>query len=165
MKIAIVYDSITNNTEQIAEAIKDILTNEDIIYIGKPKENIEADFYFVGSWTDKGSCSTSIKRFLSTLKHKKIAYFSTAGFGGSTAYFDTIFTRVSMFIDDSNEVVGHYFCQGKMPGTLRQKYVSLLHQNPEDKKLKVSLENFDQALSHPNSIDIENAKSWALSCI
>lgn len=42
MKIAIVYSSNTGNTKIIAEAIKEELSNEDIVYFGKPENNIEA---------------------------------------------------------------------------------------------------------------------------
>lgn len=37
----------------------------------------------------------------------------------------------------------------------RDKYINMIHQNPEDENLLVSLENFDKALEHPNSNDIE----------
>ena len=56
MKIAIVYSSNTGNTKIIAEAIKEELSNEDIVYFGKTENNIEADIYIVGSWTDRGKC-------------------------------------------------------------------------------------------------------------
>ena len=47
MKIAIVYSSNTGNTKIIAEAIKEELSNEDIVYFGKPENNIEADIYIL----------------------------------------------------------------------------------------------------------------------
>ena len=94
MKIAIVYSSNTGNTKIIAEAIKEELSNEDIVYFGKPENNIEADIYIVGSWTDKGNCSSEIKEFLTKLNYKKIACFGTAGFGGQVEYYQTLFNRV-----------------------------------------------------------------------
>ena len=109
MKIAIVYSSNTGNTKIIAEAIKEELSNEDIVYFGKPENNIEADIYIVGSWTDKGNCSSEIKEFLTKLNYKKIAYFGTAGFGGQVEYYQTLFNRVkkniyAQIIDDVNSV-------------------------------------------------------------
>ena len=47
MKIAIVYSSNTGNTKIIAEAIKEELSNEDIVYFGKTENNIEADIYIL----------------------------------------------------------------------------------------------------------------------
>ena len=31
-----------------------------IVYFGEPKPDIVADLYFVGSWTDKGSCDGTV---------------------------------------------------------------------------------------------------------
>ena len=105
MKIAIVYSSNTGNTKIIAEAIKEELSNEDIVYFGKPENNIEADIYIVGSWTDKGNCSSEIKEFLTKLNYKKIAYFGTAGFGGQVEYYQTLFNRVKKNINDTNQIL------------------------------------------------------------
>ena len=46
-KIAIIYKSLTGNTRQVAEAIRDALGGEEIVYFGKPKPNIVADLYFI----------------------------------------------------------------------------------------------------------------------
>ena len=94
------YSSNTGNTKIIAEAIKEELSNEDIVYFGKTENNIEADIYIVGSWTDKGNCSSEIKEFLTKLNYKKIAYFGTAGFGGQVEYYQTLFNRVKENIND-----------------------------------------------------------------
>lgn len=160
MKIAIVYSSNTGNTKIIAEAIKEELSNEDIVYFGKPENNIEADIYIVGSWTDKGNCSSEIKEFLTKLNYKKIAYFGTAGFGGQTEYYETLFNRVKENINNTNQILGYFYCQGKMPMSVRDRYEHLIKENPEDKNLQVSIKNFDEALEHPNKEDIEQAKLW-----
>ena len=55
MKIAIVVQSNTGNTRQLAEAIQSALPDEMLIYSGAPApEALQADLIFVGSWTDKG---------------------------------------------------------------------------------------------------------------
>ena len=160
MKIAIVYSSNTGNTKIIAEAIKEELSNEDIVYFGKPENNIEADIYIVGSWTDKGNCSSEIKEFLTKLNYKKIAYFGTAGFGGQVEYYQTLFNRVKKNINDTNQILGYFYCQGKMPIGIRSRYEQLIKEHPEDKNLEVSIKNFDEALKHPNKKDIEQVKEW-----
>ena len=121
MKIAIIYKSVTGNTKLLAEEIQKNLNNE-IIYIGAPQENIDADLYFIGSWTFKGDCVKEIADYLKTIHNKKIAYFGTCGFGGSISYYETIFKRVESNIDESNELLGYFICQGKMPLTVKQKY-------------------------------------------
>lgn len=160
MDIAIVYKSITGNTKIIAEAIKESIEDNNIVYFGEPKKDIEADLYIVGSWTDKGNCTKEIAEFLSQLNNKKVAYFGTAGFGGITEYYETIYNRVKKNINESNILLGYFYCQGKMPLSIKNKYEQLIKANPEDKNLQVSIKNFEQALKHPDNEDIENAKIW-----
>ena len=65
MKIAIVYQSLTGNTRQLAEAVQAVLPSEMLFYIGTPDaEALKADLIFVGSWTDKGLFSQSMLDFL-----------------------------------------------------------------------------------------------------
>ena len=165
MKIAIVYKSVTGNTKLIAEAIKDELKEEEIVCIGEPAEYIDADFIFLGSWTDKGMCCKEIADFCQRLSNKQIAYFGTAGFGGSEEYYESLYTRVKEIIPSNNTVVDYFFCQGKMPMSIRDRYVNLITEHPDDAKLKVSIENFDKALSHPDTTDLENVKLWARKLI
>ena len=165
MKIAIVYKSLTGNTKTIAEAIAQALKSQEVVYVGEPTNEIEAEFYFVGSWTDKGNCDVAIGEFLQTLSGKQIAYFGTAGFGGSQEYYDALSSRVKAQIPKTNTVLGTFFCQGKMPMSVRDRYVSMLQTNPEDEKLKVSIDNFDAALSHPDENDIKAVIAWGESVI
>lgn len=160
MKTAVVYKSVTGNTKVIAETIRDVL-EEKVVYFGEPKEGIEADIIFVGSWTDKGMCCKEIAEFLQTLANKKIAYFGTAGFGGSKEYYDALFGRVKELVAESNEMKECFFCQGKMPMRVRERYVSMMTEHPEDKQLEVSIKNFDEALVHPNQEDLDAVKEWA----
>ena len=63
--------------------------------------------------------------------------------------------------DQSNEIAGHFFCQGKMPEQVRKRYVKLLQEHPDDRQMKVSIENFDKAKGHPNEEDCARAAEWA----
>ena len=164
MKIAIIYKSVTGNTKLLAEEIQKNLNNE-VIYIGAPQEDIDADLYFIGSWTFKGECVKEIADYLKTIHNKKIAYFGTCGFGGSLSYYETIFKKVESNIDESNELLGYFICQGKMPLTVKQKYIEMIKANPEDKNLQVSIKNFDEALNHPDESDLRELKKWLESII
>lgn len=108
----------------------------------------------------QGELLREIADFLKKLEHKKIAYFGTAGFGGSKEYYDALSGRVRSIVPDSNEMSESFFCQGKMPESVRARYVSLLTEHPDDKKLEVSIRNFDAALSHPDEADLEAVKAW-----
>ena len=95
----LIYFSQTGNTQLLAQAIKKNVENSDIIY--------------VGFWTDKGNASKEALDYLKTLHHQKIFLFGTAGFGKSDNYFKKIIDKVKESIDESNEVIGSFMCQGK----------------------------------------------------
>lgn len=160
-KTAIIYKSGSGNTKEVAQAVKDALDEQEVVYFGEPSEGIEADVYLVGSWTDKGMCVKEIADFLETLRNKKVGYFGTAGFGGSTEYYQALGQRAAEHIDGSNEFLGCFFCQGKMPMGVRNRYVQMLTEHPEDRKMQVNIENFDKALTHPDAKDLEDARAWA----
>ena len=161
MNLAIIYSSKTGNTKMIAEAIKEKLQDKNIIYYGNATEELpKADIYIIGSWTDKGNATNEIIEIIKKIKNKKIAYFGTAGYGGSEEYYKKLFERVKTNIDSSNEILGYFYCQGKMPMQVRARYEQMLTQNPENIDLKASIENFDKALTHPNNDDINNVKMW-----
>lgn len=152
MKINICCASQTGNTKMLAALIEDTYQ----AYLVPTWE--EADLVFLGSWTDKGHMADSIQECAKRLKHKKVFLFGTCGFGGSD-YQEQLFQRACAMLDDSCQVVGHFYCQGKMPAAVRDRYVSMLREHPDDRHLQVSIDNFDQALSHPNAQDLKDLKA------
>ena len=161
MDIAIIYSSITGNTKTVAEEIRNSLKDENIVYFGKVAEVIpKADIYFIGSWTNKGNASDEIIEFIKNIRNAKIAYFGTAGYGGNEEYYKTLFERIKTNIDSSNQILGCFYCQGKMPIQVRERYVRMITETPEDNNLKVSIKNFDEALTHPDESDLNNVKVW-----
>ncbi len=153
MKYAVVYSSRTGNTRLLAEAIRDMLPEEECIYCGAPDiQALQADQIYVGFWTDKGSCDESIAAFLPRITTQKVFLFGTAGFGGSPAYFEKLLAAVRTHLDQNVEVVGSYMCQGRMPDAVRTRYEAM----PDSPQKQMMLANFDQALPHPNAQDLEN---------
>ena len=67
------------------------------------------------------------------------------------------------YVDSSNIVIDTYMCQGKMPISIRERYEEMMPQNP--KKMQNLIENFDKALSHPSSEDLEAIKNKVKKCI
>ncbi|MEG0276222.1 MAG: flavodoxin family protein [Coprobacillus sp.] len=152
MKYSIIYNSYTGNTKLLAQTILNQLPKEDCEYFGTIHDT-ESELLFIGFCTDKGNCSEELATYLKTLKDRKIFLFGTAGFGGSQEYFDKILDNVKKYIDESNVIIETYMCQGKMPMTVRQRYEQMANSNPG--KFDSLIVNFDNALSHPNSQDLE----------
>lgn len=168
MKIEIIYESKTGNTKLIAEALKEACQKDNTVIVKDVEEALEisnkdnsTDLYFLGSWTNKGDCGDLIKKFCNSLEKEKVAIFGTAGFGGSQEYYEKLADRFSNELPTNNKILGSFYCQGKMPMGIRNRYEFMLKKNPEDEKLQVSIENFDDAQSHPDKDDLANAKIFA----
>ena len=158
-RYSIIFSSLTGNTRKLADQIHEVLPAETCDYFGEAKgEEPSSEVLYVGFWTDKGNADGDSLKLLASLRNKKIFLFGTAGFGGSDAYFEKILGQVKQSIDASNTVIGEYMCQGKMPQSVRERYVKM-KENPEHPaNLDLLIQNFDRALSHPDSEDLERLK-------
>ena len=166
MKYAVLFSSHSGNTEQVAATICQTLGKEACIAYGSWQDVVvDADVIFVGSWINKGNFDTPMLEVLRGLHHKKIALFGTAGFGGSTTYFDTILQRVKESIPVDNTILGSFMCQGKMPNSVRTRYEAMLAKQPQDETITAMLENFEYALAHPNEQDLHDVKAFAQDVI
>ena len=157
MSYSIVYSSRTGNTRTLAEKIRDSLPAMDCRYFGEPDgKALTADLIFVGFWTNRGCCDDETADFLSKLEGKKVFLFGTAGFGQEAAYFDRILDSTEGKLAPGAQVVGRFMCQGRMPMAVRQRYEKMLDDPNPRLNLTMMIENFDQALSHPDAEDLEH---------
>jgi flavodoxin I len=155
MKYYMFASSATGNTQLLADTLDKELT-EDI----KVDDPAEADLVLAGFWTDKGNADKNSRKFLKSLKNCKVFLFGTAGFGDSQTYFDGILDIASANMSDSNEIVGSFMCQGKMPQSIRDEYNRLKEVVPDQgAHYDLMISNFDKAISHPDETDLENLKA------
>lgn len=162
---SIVFSSRTGNTAELAEAVRKTLPEGTCEYFGSVNGNDggscassaipASETLFVGFWTNQGVADQATRQLLGQLKNRKVFLFGTAGFGGSEAYFQAILDKTKAFIDDSNTVIGTYMCQGKMPLSVRERYVKMREQPDHMPNIDAMIENFDKALSHPDANDLE----------
>lgn len=150
----IVYNSLTGNTKLLADTIKNVLPNDS-----------DDDIVFVGFWTDKGNADSKTIEYLNGLRDKKIFLFGTCGFGGSEAYFKRILTNVKSNIDSSNEIIGEYMCQGKMPSSVRERYLKMKESDNCPPNIDALIDNFDKALSHPDKDDLDKLSQIVLQTL
>ena len=160
MSYAIVYSSKTGNTELLATTIKNALPYEECIYFGNPSETaLKADKIYVGFWTDKGTADNETAQFMSELTNQKVFVFGTAGFVNQDGYYNKIMDRACQNLSEETEIIGTYMCQGKMPMAVRARYEKMKSMPNAMPNLDGMIENFDNALSHPDTQDLEALKS------
>ncbi len=158
-KYSILVSSVTGNTKALADAIYEVLPKEYCDFYGNAKAQVpQSEILYIGFWTDKGTADSDTLKLLQALKNKKIFLFGTAGFGGSEAYFQKILNQIKQSLDSSNAVVGEYMCQGKMPQSVRERYIKMKGQPNAPANLDMLIDNFDNALSHPDEEDIIKLK-------
>lgn len=171
MKILVVYESMTGNTKEIAMSIYNALKSDynvkvlNVVDALEDETAVDADLFFLGSWTNRGTSGNLINEFVKSLKNKEIALFGTAGFDKSEEYFKKLTERFSKNLHTSNKIIDSFYCKGRMQEIVRKSYVKLLKEHPEDKDIEVQIENFDEAKSHPNQKDLNNAKHFAKDVI
>lgn len=162
----VLYSSESGNTKKIAATIFSSLpgNSKDLIDITTDKTIPEANVYFVGFCVHCGTCSMDVSDFINDLSGKAIALFGTCGMGSSPDYFKAIENSVNAWIESDNDYLGAFICQGKMPQKVRQKYVSKRTETNKE-QIDFYIQNFDEALTHPDSLDMEHAKVFVQKCL
>ena len=160
MSYAIVFSSKTGNTRLLADTLRASLPQNECTYFGAPaSEALEAETLYIGFWTDKGKADADTLDFLKQLRGKRVFLFGTAGFGGSAPYFEKILAATRKALDGSNTVIGSFMCQGKMPQSVRERYVKMKEQPEHPANVDALIENFDRALSHPDADDLKKLRN------
>ncbi|WP_281655495.1 flavodoxin family protein BilS [Eggerthella sinensis] len=165
MSYAIVYDSSTGNTEQLARAVAAALPSEDCVAFGRVGDVdraalAQADRVYVGFWTNRGDCTDELAEVLVTLGGKDVFLFGTAGFGADETYFAGVVSRVLVHLPESAQVIGSFMCQGRMPAVVRSRYVQTAEAKPEQAaRMQQLIDNFDKASNHPNDDDLARLRA------
>ena len=73
-------------------------------------------------------------------------------------YFETILTDVKEYISESNIIIDSFMCQGKMSYNVLERYQKLLEEQPGNSNILNMINNFENALIHPDMHDAEAAQ-------
>ncbi|MFI3329385.1 MAG: flavodoxin family protein [bacterium] len=149
----IMFNSISGNTKKLALTIKEVLGD---VYCGDIKE-VESDVVFVGFWATKNSCDPKVQALLESLNNKKVFLFGTCGYNNSQEFFDLVLDNAKAHINDTNEFIGGFVCQGKVSDA-KQKSLKETHPNYEG--LKPFLE---ESVNHPSVDDLDALKKLVSS--
>ena len=180
LNVACLVNSRGGNTRMVAGAIKKAVaaTGAAMGHLAAIPDVAEAavidaevceleseEIVMVGFWCDKGTCSPAVASLLSKLSGKKVFLFGTCGFGASEEYYVQIIDRVSSNLPLDAELVGWAMCQGKMGSAVRKRYEEALAENPEDARVKMLLDNWFSAKSHPNKEDLDHMAKAATEAL
>ena len=148
MKKAVVYLSNTGSTKLLAETIAKTL-GDDVYCGGIADAPADADLIYAGFWTQGFTCPPPMKAYLASLTGKKIFLFGTGGYNSTPEYFAPIIAAAQENINDSNEVVGSFMCQGKVSATKQEAIKKMDMAKYESMK-----EQLEISQSHPDEADL-----------
>ncbi len=168
MRYAILYDSHSGNTAHVAQIIRHTLPEDDCLCFYStieafkhPEKFAEADLIFYGFWTDRLSCPEQSQKLLPQLPATKIALFGTAGFGEGEDYFKKIMDNAAQYLPQGATLTGTFMCTGKMPMSVQEQYLKLLHDPAIHEQAEAMLKNYDMVKGHPDDTDLQAAAAFA----
>lgn len=179
MRYAIVWDSKGGNTRMLGEALaRDLAGVEaaECAYAGPLLDETGApavddaaladvDTVLLGFWCDKGDCTPAAAEFMGGLDGRRVFVFGTAGFGGAPEYFRRVLDRAEAHLAPGARLAGDAMCQGRMAASVRERYVAMLEENPDDARVRGMIENFDAAASHPDEADLASVTAAARAAL
>ena len=114
MKTLVTYSTLTGNTKKVAEAVFEAVSGEkEIMDIKSIKETDGYDRILVGYWVDKGDANEEAKKFMETLKNKKVGTFGTLGAYPDSEHAQKCVEKISEALKaNGNTVVAEFICQG-----------------------------------------------------
>ncbi|WP_423363894.1 flavodoxin family protein [Mycoplasma sp. P36-A1] len=155
MKTLIAYSSKTGSTKKIAEKLKEY-ANEAIMYDINQKDDITlADFehIYVLGWIDKGTYNKEALDFANSISNKKVSFIFTLGaYPNSMHAYDCIENIKKVLVENNNEVISFWHCQGPIDPKLIEwmKNLDPSHGHAVDKSREL---RWADAANHPNQED------------
>ena len=168
MKYAILYDSHSGNTAHVAQMIRRALPQEECLCfystieaLKHPDKFADADLIFYGFWTDRLDCPEQSQKVMALLPATKVALFATAGFGEGEEYFQKIMTNAAKHLPEGVTLLDTFMCLGKMPMSIEEQYLKLLHDPVVGEQAVAMLKNYNAVKGHPDAKELDAAAAFA----
>lgn len=131
MKTAIVYSSLTGNTQKVAAAIQEVFGPEGELFpIDQAPDARGYDLVAVGFWVDRGTADAKAQAYLKSLHHSRVALFATLGAYPDSAHAADSMKRAAELLAEDNQLVGTFICQGKIAPRLLEQFKTLPADHP-----------------------------------
>ena len=159
MKTLVTYSTLTGNTKKVAEAIFEAINGEkEIMDIKSVKEAEAYDRIMVGYWVDKGDANEEAKKFMESLKDKKVGTFCTLGAYPDSEHAKKCVEKISDALrENNNTVIAEFICQGaidpKIIETMRKMGSNGPHAPTPEREAR-----WAEAAKHPDEADFAAAK-------
>lgn len=164
MRNLVVFSTLTGNTEKIARAIFSVVRDEKEIVNIKNIEDVDIEKFekiIIGYWVDKGDADDRIKKFILTLKNKKVSTFGTLGADPNSDHAKNCVVKVRERLEANGNIVEKEFiCRGAIDPKLLEKFRKMTQSGMTGPHAATpeSEVRWAEAAKHPDEKDIMNAK-------
>ena len=159
MKKAIIYSSLTGNTEKVAKEILKAMPNDTNLYNLKDIDGVvEEGLLVLGYWVDKAKPNKEMLEFMENLEGRTIATFGTLGDYPDSKHAQETKDNVVEVLGQKNNLVGNFLCQGKINPKITEMFKKGLagpHNMTEER-----LKKHEEAAKHPNEEDFKAAQDF-----
>lgn len=156
MNVLVTYHTRTGNTKMIADAVAEVLGTTPVA-VGDNPNTDAADLVAVGFWVDRGTANKEAADFIKTLRNKKVAFFATLGADPRSQHAMDSLKNAAALLDESNEVVGNFICQGKIDPKLIEAMAKFPQGHPHAMD-DARRARHKAASTHPDEKDVADAK-------
>jgi flavodoxin len=160
LKVLVTYQSITGNTQKIAEAIfEEINVDKEIIPFKEIDTLSEYDFIFVGCPIVKFGAGEVTKKWMNKyLNGKRIGLFCTHGAPEFAPDVPSWIENLKTTAQDAGaEIVSFFHCQGE----LSQSVLDMMTKADDPHVRKLAGFGRDETIGQPDESRVEKAREYA----
>ena len=167
MRVLIAYHSQTGNTEKVAKAMQEALSNEDVTLLPADEVKSETfetyDIVFLGSGVYGSLIGKSLRQLMKRVVNlpERFVLFSTHSSVGHDAHIKA-FSKIRRSIEESNcDVIAEYNCLGENHAITPERREMFL-QTLSDKKRNEAEQHIEKLKGHPNAQDLDETKKFII---
>ena len=152
--------SVTGNTAKIAEGVRAVLDELGWdVHDAQLGQCPADDYVIVCFWCRKSSLDPKSMRFVESCSDRKVLALGTFGGFPQGKYADLVRGNVSALIEQGNECLGVYLCQGKVRKERIEERAALPESHPHHLDAWGIL-RLTEGQKHPNSTDVLYAQAF-----
>ncbi|WP_304194945.1 flavodoxin family protein [Peptostreptococcus stomatis] len=164
MKIAVVYGSLSGNTERLARGVFDRISPEyeKAIFDVKDKPDLsDYDVVALGFWIDKSFPHKAMKEFIPEVRDKEVFLMGTMGYYPDSDHGQACIKNSVGLVDKSCKLMGYFMCNGKIDIKILERIGQMKPKNMGEEIFKKhmldekNLIRYKMLGDHVNEADIE----------
>jgi len=157
-KWAVIYTSLTGNTEKIASAIAEAAGADIFKAQQMPADLSGYEVLALGYWMKRGAPDPLMQKTLPKVHDAQVLLFQTHGTEVGSEHAVTAFARAAYLLGENCEILGTFSSQGKINPKLIELRKAKGGDDPHCSEK--AQRRWAEAATHPDAEDIKRAKAF-----